>query len=198
MSKYTDKRNEEFESYRNPHEDERYDGYDNNETCNNKSRRGIRLLIIVLVGVMLIAVWESTSSDQTYTEEVPEVIAQKGSNIGIRQYHAANSEQSCDICLDGVGEIRRKSVELVGYTQLKNNKGRLVLKNNRKSRITHLFVSVYYFDKQGNKVSFKQIKSPIEIPARGEVYMDIKEPYIAPEYQGNFDVALRLRSYMID
>ena len=59
-------------------------------------------------------------------------------------------------------------------------------------------MSVYYFDKQGNKVSFKQIKSPIEIPARGEVYMDIKEPYIAPEYQGNFDVALRLRSYMID
>ena len=47
MSKYTDKRNEEFESYRNPHEDERYDGYDNNETCKNKSRRGIRLLIIV-------------------------------------------------------------------------------------------------------------------------------------------------------
>lgn len=92
MSKYTDKRNEEFESYRNPHEDERYDGYDNNETCNNKSRRGIRLLIIVLVGVMLIAVWESTSSDQTSTEEVPEIIAQKGSNIGIRQYHAANSE----------------------------------------------------------------------------------------------------------
>ena len=51
------KRNEEFESYRNPHEDERYDGYDNNETCNNKSRRGIWLLIIVVVGVMLIAVW---------------------------------------------------------------------------------------------------------------------------------------------
>lgn len=129
---------------------------------------------------------------------MPEVIAQKGSNIGIRQYHAANRDQSGDICLDGVDEIRRKPVELVGYTQLENNKGRLVLKNNRKSRITHLFVSVYYFDKQGNKVSFKQIKSPIEIPARGEVYMDIKEPYIAPEYQDDFDVALRLRSYMID
>ena len=156
------------------------------------------LMIIVVVGIILIVAWESTSSYPIYTEETPGVITQEGSNIGIRQYYTANRDQSGDICLDGVDEIRRKSVELVGYTQLKNNKGRLVLKNNRKSRITHLFVSVYYFDKQGNKVSFKQIKSPIEIPARGEVYMDIKEPYIAPEYQGNFDVALRLRSYMID
>ena len=117
-------------------------------------------MIIVLVGVMLIAVWESTSSDQTSTEEVPEIIAQKGSNIGIRQYYTANRDQSGDICLDGVDEIRRKPVELVGYTQLKNNKGRLILKNNHKSKITHLFVSVYYFDKQGNRVSFKQIKMP--------------------------------------
>ena len=192
------KRNEEFETYRNPHEDEQYDGYDNNETYNNKPRGGMWLMIIVVVGIILIVAWESTSSDQTSTEEVPEIIAQKGSNIGIRQYHAANRDQSGDICLDGVDEIRRKPVELVGYTQLENNKGRLILKNNHKSKITHLFVSVYYFDKQGNKVSFKQIKSPIEIPARGEVYMDIKEPYIAPEYQGDFDVALRLRSYMID
>ena len=75
------KRNEEFETYRNPHEDERYDGYDNNETCNNKSRRGIWLLIIVVVGVMLIAVWESTSSDQTYTEEVPSCSTKKSSRI---------------------------------------------------------------------------------------------------------------------
>lgn len=198
MSKYTDKRNEEFESYRNPHEDEQYDGYDNNETYNNKPRGGMWLMIIVVVGIILIVAWESTSSYPIYPEETPGVITQEGSNIGIRQYYTANRDQSGDICLDGVDEIRRKPVELVGYTQLKNNKGRLVLKNNRKSKITHLFVSVYYFDKQGNRVSFKQIKSPIEIPARGEVYMDIKEPYIAPEYQGNFDVALRLRSYMID
>lgn len=192
------KRNEEFETYRNPHEDEQYDGYDNNETYNNKPRGGMWLMIIVVVGIILIVAWESTSSYPIYTEETPGVITQEGSNIGIRQYYTANRDQSGDICLDGVDEIRRKPVELVGYTQLENNKGRLILKNNHKSKITHLFVSVYYFDKQGNKVSFKQIKSPIEIPARGEVYMDIKEPYIAPEYQGNFDVALRLRSYMID
>ena len=192
------KRNEEFETYRNPHEDEQYDGYDNNETYNNKPRGGMWLMIIVVVGIILIVAWESTSSYPIYTEETPGVITQGGSNIGIRQYYTANRDQSGDICLDGVDEIRRKPVELVGYTQLENNKGRLILKNNHKSKITHLFVSVYYFDKQGNRVSFKQIKSPIEIPARGEVYMDIKEPYIAPEYQGNFDVALRLRSYMID
>ena len=192
------KRNEEFETYRNPHEDEQYDGYDNNETYNNKPRGGMWLMIIVVVGIILIVAWESTSSYPIYTEETPGVITQGGSNIGIRQYYTANRDQSGDICLDGVDEIRRKPVELVGYTQLENNKGRLILKNNHKSKITHLFVSVYYFDKQGNRVSFKQIKSPIEIPARGEVYMDIKEPYIAPEYQGNFDVAIRLRSYMID
>ena len=156
------------------------------------------LMIIVVVGIILIVAWESTSSYPIYTEETPGVITQEGSNIGIRQYYTANRDQSGDICLDGVDEIRRKPVELVGYTQLENNKGRLILKNNHKSKITHLFVSVYYFDKQGNRVSFKQIKMPLEIPARGEVYMDIKEPYIAPEYQGNFDVALRLRSYMID
>lgn len=192
------KRNEEFETYRNPHEDEQYDGYDNNETYNNKPRGGMWLMIIVVVGIILIVAWESTSSYPIYTEETPGVITQEGSNIGIRQYYTANRDQSGDICLDGVDEIRRKPVELVGYTQLENNKGRLILKNNHKSKITHLFVSVYYFDKQGNRVSFKQIKMPLEIPARGEVYMDIKEPYIAPEYQGNFDVALRLRSYMID
>ena len=192
------KRNEEFETYRNPHEDEQYDGYDNNETYNNKPRGGMWLMIIVVVGIILIVAWESTSSYPIYTEETPGVITQGGSNIGIRQYYTANRDQSGDICLDGVDEIRRKPVELVGYTQLENNKGRLILKNNHKSKITHLFVSVYYFDKQGNRVSFKQIKSPIEIPARGEVYMDIKEPYIAPEYQGNFDVAIRLRSCMID
>ena len=192
------KRNEEFETYRNPHEDEQYDGYDNNETYNNKPRGGMWLMIIVVVGIILIVAWESTSSYPIYTEETPGVITQEGSNIGIRQYYTANRDQSGDICLDGVDEIRRKPVELVGYTQLENNKGRLILKNNHKSKITHLFVSVYYFDKQGNRVSFKQIKSPIEIPARGEVYMDIKEPYIAPEYQGNFDVAIRLRSCMID
>ena len=163
MSKYTDKRNEEFESYRNPHEDERYDGYDNNETYNNKPRGGMWLMIIVVVGIILIVAWESTSSYPIYTEETPGVITQEGSNIGIRQYYTANRDQSGDICLDGVDEIRRKPVELVGYTQLENNKGRLILKNNHKSKITHLFVSVYYFDKQGN-----------------------------------FDVALRLRSYMID
>ena len=192
------KRNEEFETYRNPHEDEQYDGYDNNETYNNKPRGGMWLMIIVVVGIILIVAWESTSSYPIYTEETPGVITQGGSNIGIRQYYTANRDQSGDICLDGVDEIRRKPIELVGYTQLENNKGRLILKNNHKSKITHLFVSVYYFDKQGNRVSFKQIKSPIEIPARGEVYMDIKEPYIAPEYQGNFDVAIRLRSCMID
>ena len=192
------KRNEEFETYRNPHEDEQYDGYDNNETYNNKPRGGMWLMIIVVVGIILIVAWESTSSYPIYTEETPGVITQEGSNIGIRQYYTANRDQSGDICLDGVDEIRRKPVELVGYTQLENNKGRLILKNNHKSKITHLFVSVYYFDKKGNRVSFKQIKMPLEIPARGEVYMDIKEPYIAPEYQGNFDVALRLRSYMID
>lgn len=192
------KRNEEFETYRNPHEDEQYDGYDNNETYNNKPRGGMWLMIIVVVGIILIVAWESTSSYPIYTEETPGVITQEGSNIGIRQYYTANRDQSGDICLDGVDEIRRKPVELVRYTQLENNKGRLILKNNHKSKITHLFVSVYYFDKQGNRVSFKQIKMPLEIPARGEVYMDIKEPYIAPEYQGNFDVALRLRSYMID
>lgn len=192
------KRNEEFETYRNPHEDEQYDGYDNNETYNNKPRGGMWLMIIVVVGIILIVAWESTSSYPIYTEETPGVITQEGSNIGIRQYYTANRDQSGDICLDGVDEIRRKPVELVGYTQLENNKGRLILKNNHKSKITHLFVSVYYFDKHGNRVSFKQIKMPLEIPARGEVYMDIKEPYIAPEYQGNFDVALRLRSYMID
>ena len=157
------KRNEEFETYRNPHEDEQYDGYDNNETYNNKPRGGMWLMIIVVVGIILIVAWESTSSYPIYTEETPGVITQGGSNIGIRQYYTANRDQSGDICLDGVDEIRRKPVELVGYTQLENNKGRLILKNNHKSKITHLFVSVYYFDKQGN-----------------------------------FDVALRLRSYMID
>ena len=157
------KRNEEFETYRNPHEDEQYDGYDNNETYNNKPRGGMWLMIIVVVGIILIVAWESTSSYPIYTEETPGVITQEGSNIGIRQYYTANRDQSGDICLDGVDEIRRKPVELVEYTQLENNKGRLILKNNHKSKITHLFVSVYYFDKQGN-----------------------------------FDVALRLRSYMID